>query len=73
MFTLFNTNTGGSPLAGPLTNAVTGVTNGLFTTTVDFGAGVFAGENEWLEVAARTTNTSRQYTRAAWPSPPSRG
>ena len=38
-----------------LTNAVT-VTNGLFTTTADFGAAIFTGTNYWLEVDVRTNN-----------------
>lgn len=44
-----NTYTG-SPF---LTNGVP-VTNGLFTTTIDFGAGIFTGSNYWLEVDVRT-------------------
>src|ERR1039458_3513714 len=36
-----------------VTNAATGITNGLFTATLDFG-GVFNGANYWLELAART-------------------
>ena len=37
-FTLYPAGSGGSPTAGPLTNSVTGVTNGLFTVAMDFGA-----------------------------------
>ena len=36
-----------------LTNAIP-TTNGLFTTTVDFGAGIFTGKTNWLEVDVRT-------------------
>ncbi len=36
-FTLFNTNLTGTAIAGPVTNGAVNVTNGLFTTTVDFG------------------------------------
>ncbi|HEV7925414.1 MAG TPA: tail fiber domain-containing protein [Verrucomicrobiae bacterium] len=32
------------------------VTNGLFNTTVNFGADVFTGSNYWLEVDVRTNN-----------------
>lgn len=53
-FTLFDTNSGGAALAGPVTNSATAVSNGLFTTAVEFGAGVFAGSNYWLELAVRT-------------------
>ena len=38
-----------------LTNAIP-VTNGLFTTTIDFGPGWFNGSNYWLEVDVRTNN-----------------
>jgi len=41
-------------VAGPLTNSATGVTNGLFTVTLDFGPGVFTGPGRWLEVDVRT-------------------
>lgn len=52
-FTLFNTNSDGSVVAGPLTNALTGVTNGLFTVTLNFGD-QFSGADRWLEIGART-------------------
>ena len=53
-FSLFSTSSGGSAAAGPLTNNATGVTNGLFTVTLDFGPGVFPGADRWLEIAVRT-------------------
>ena len=43
-----------------LTNGI-GVTNGLFTATIDFGAGIFTGSNLWLEVDVRT-NGALGYT-----------
>jgi len=52
-FSLFNTNTGGSVVAGPITNSATGITNGLFIATLDFG-GVFNGQNYWLDISVRT-------------------
>ena len=52
-FSLFNVNSGGSAVAGPLTNSATAVSNGLFLVTLDFG-GVFSGANYWLEMAVRT-------------------
>jgi hypothetical protein len=54
-FALFDSpNLPGNIIAGPLTNSATGITNGLFTVTLDFGAGVFTGPARWLELAART-------------------
>ncbi len=52
-FTLFNTNSTGVALAGPMTNAATAVNNGLFTATLDLG-NQFPGANRWLEIAVRT-------------------
>jgi hypothetical protein len=43
-FTLYNNVTNGL-FFGTLTNSATGITNGLFTTTLDFGPGVFTGSN----------------------------
>jgi hypothetical protein len=53
-FTLYDAASGGSPIAGPVTNAAVAAVGGLFTTSVDFGAGVFAGDARWLEIAVRT-------------------
>jgi hypothetical protein len=50
-------NQAGSTL---LTNGLP-VTNGLFTATLDFGEGLFAGSNFWLEVDVRT-NGAANYT-----------
>src|SRR5713101_3818615 len=61
-FTIYDsTNNPGVVIAVPITNAATGVTNGLFTATLDFGAGIFAGADRWLEVAVRT-NGGGAYT-----------
>src|SRR5687768_15749895 len=53
-FTIYDLNSGGSAMAGPLTNSATGVSNGLFTVTLDFGPAVFDGNPRWLEIAVRT-------------------
>jgi len=55
-FTLYTVNAGGVALAGPVTNSATVVSNGLFTTAIDFGPGVFVGESNWLDIAVRTNN-----------------
>jgi hypothetical protein len=60
-FTLYTTNVTGSAIAPPVTNSATAVTNGLFTTLVDFGPGVFTGTSNWLAIAVRT-NASGSFT-----------
>lgn len=62
-FTLYATNSGGTSVAGPVTN-VAGVTNGLFTTSVDFGPSVFTGNSNWLEIAVRTNGSGTFATLA---------
>ena len=51
MFTLYTTNVDGVVVAGPVTDSATSVSNGLFTVTIDFGAGAFTGNNFWLDVS----------------------
>ena len=62
-FTLYATNTSGVAIAGPVTNTAVGVTNGLFTTTVDFGD-AFTGASNWLEIAV-STNAANNFTTLA--------
>jgi hypothetical protein len=52
-FALHDAASGGAPVGGALTNAATAVSNGLFTVTLDFGAGVFNGNARWLEIGVR--------------------
>ena len=53
-FILFNTSQFGFPAAPILTNTAVNVNNGLFTTTLDFGSGIFIGTNYWLDISVRT-------------------
>lgn len=53
-FNLYSALSGGSLLGGPETNTAVPVTNGLFTVPVDFGAGVFLGSSNWLNIEVRT-------------------
>jgi hypothetical protein len=53
-FAVFDASSGGSQIGGPLTNAATTVSNGLFTVTLDFGTGVFNGASRWLAIGVRT-------------------
>ena len=53
-FTVRDAITGGSPVGVNPLPATLVVSNGLFTTTLDPGAGVFTGADRWLEIAVRT-------------------
>jgi hypothetical protein len=57
-FSLYTNSASGSAVAGPVTNNAVTVTNGLFTTIVDFGPGVFNGTNYWLQLAVETNGAS---------------
>ncbi len=48
-FRLYEQAIGGSQIASPLTHTVP-ITNGLFTVKLDFGSGVFAGDERWLGI-----------------------
>jgi len=57
-FSVFDAVTNGDLVAGPLTNSATGVTNGHFMVTLDFGDGVFTGPSRWLQLEVQTSGTS---------------
>lgn len=57
-FTLHDSTGGAEVLAGPLTQEGIEVINGLFATTLDFGAAVFTGSDRWLEIGVRTNGGS---------------
>jgi hypothetical protein len=52
-FSLHNALIGGSQVGSVVTTNGTGVTNGLFTVTLDFG-NQFPGTGRWLEIGVRT-------------------
>jgi hypothetical protein len=52
-FALFDAANSGAQQGNALTNTATGVTNGLFTVTLDFGD-QFPGADRWLEIGVRT-------------------
>ncbi len=56
-FSLFDALTSGNKVGITVTNLVVGVTNGLFTTTLDFGSGVFNSTANWLDISVRTNGT----------------
>jgi hypothetical protein len=51
-FALFDAVGAGNQLSGTVTNLSVGITNGLFTTPIDFGAN-FPGTERWLEIGVR--------------------
>ncbi len=55
-FVLYDALSGGAQVGNSLTNAATGVTNGYFTVTLDFGA-VFNANARWLEIGVRTNGS----------------
>ena len=52
-FAVYDAGSGPAQVGYALTNAATGVSNGLFTVTLDFGS-VFDGNPRWLEIGVRT-------------------
>jgi hypothetical protein len=57
-FTAYNALTSGQAVSGTVTNYAVGVSNGLFTTTIDFGTNVFTGPNLWLGIGVCTNGTN---------------
>ena len=53
VFSLFSSSGGSDQVGGRITNTATPVSSGLFTTTVDFGASAFDGQNRWLQLEVR--------------------
>ena len=64
-FLLFEAAAGGDPVSLTLTNENVSVTNGLFTTTLDFGTNVFSGKAVWLEIAVRPGADTGAFTALA--------
>jgi len=57
-FTIYDAAGGGSSVGSVITNATTSVSNGLFTVTLDFGAGVFDGNPRWLEIGVKSNGVA---------------
>jgi hypothetical protein len=73
-FYLRDAASGGNPVGTTNTLAPVAVSNGLFTVTLDFGAGIFDGSSRWLEIGVRTNGSLTAYTtlsprQALTPSP----
>jgi hypothetical protein len=52
-FAIYDDATSGTQKGSTLEGTVD-VTNGLFTVALDFGAGIFTGDDRWLEIGVRT-------------------
>ena len=64
-FAIFNSPTDPNGLiAGPITESSVAVSNGLFVTTLDFGAGVFTGADYWLEIGVSVSGSGAFTTLA---------
>jgi hypothetical protein len=63
-FALYDSPNSGTRIGTVLTNAAVPVSNGVFMASLDFGAGIFAGEARWLEISVRTNNAASFVTLA---------
>lgn len=61
-FAIYDAAESGAQMGTAITNSPVGVTNGLFTVTLDFGSGVFTGDACWLEIAVRTNGIAGDFT-----------
>lgn len=52
---------GSSTVAGPVTNKLVSVSNGLFAVTLDFGSTAFDGNPRWLELGVRTNGSASAF------------
>ena len=59
------TDVGDTPVTAPLTNSPTGVTNGSFIVTLNFGSAIFDGSDRWLEIGVRGYGDTNAYTALA--------
>ena len=60
-FDLRDAPTAGTAVGTAVNNSGVAVSNGVFTVTVDFGAGAFTGANRWLEIGVRTNGSVSAY------------
>lgn len=61
-FDLYDVSTGGTPLGSTITKGNLQVTDGYFTTDLDFGTGKFDGDARWLEIGVRPGDSTGAYT-----------
>lgn len=56
-FKLFDALSGGSQIGATISDVNLTVTNGIFSTKLDFGANALSGANRWLEIAVRHSSS----------------
>lgn len=61
-FTLHDAASAGNQVGSAVTVAPLGVTNGLFTAELTYGAAAFDGTARWLEIGIRTNGSVSAYT-----------
>ena len=61
-FSLFDTGTNGSQVGSTLMGTAMPVTNGLLTTSLDFGSSPFNGSSRWLQIGVKTNGSASGYT-----------
>ncbi len=53
-FALFDAAGGGAQIGSAITNSALAIIGGVYTVSLDYGAGVFTGAGRWLEMSVRT-------------------
>ncbi len=64
-FALYDAVANGGQIGSTLTNAPVTVSEGLFSTSLDFGVSPFDGTARWLEIAVRPAGTAESFTTLA--------
>ena len=62
-FWLHDAANGGNQIGGSVTKQNVTVTDGLFTTSLDFGSTAFNGQTRWLEIGVRPGASTSNFTR----------
>ena len=60
-FAAYDAHSLGAVIGTPTTNSAVAVSNGLFTTILDLGPGVFTGPPRWLEIGVRTNGSLTEF------------
>ena len=65
IFALFNAYTNGTQVGVSVTNLDIPVSNGVFTTTMDFGSTAYSAGSRWLRISLRTNGSASGFTNLA--------